>query len=93
MDERRAAPLLAPYLAVPALPPAELARVARALERLATEAQLPALAAFYARHRCDQHEPDLAEAVQAVGRTLARLGRADWPGKGAKPCDRVIMRK
>ncbi len=94
MDEGRAAPVLAPYLTLPSLPNGELAAVARALEQLATQQELPWLVEFFARHRCNRVDAQLTRAVEAVERSLVRLGRPDLIDKiTTESCDRGVTRK
>jgi hypothetical protein len=59
--------------------PQELERVARALEKLATEAEYSPLVVFFSVYRTSADQPPLVEAVSAVARTLLRIGAA--PGR------------
>jgi len=79
LDERRAAPLLAAQMNQLGHSPAALARVARALEHLASEAEYGSLAVFFSLRRTSADQPELVDAVVSVGRTLLRVGAA--PGR------------
>ena len=79
LGERRAAPLLAAQMNQLGHSPLALARVARALEKLATEAEYAPLRVFFSVHRTSADQPELVEAVVSVGRTLLRIGAA--PGR------------
>jgi hypothetical protein len=76
LGERRAAPLLAAQINQLGHSPQALARVARALEKLATEAEYAPLRVFFSMHRSGADQPERVEAVAAVGRTLLRIGGA-----------------
>jgi outer membrane protein assembly factor BamB len=77
LGERRAAPLLAAQLADPDAPPADVERVAAALVPLATKAEVPALASFFALGRGVVDDEPLANALVSVTRALVRLGAGD----------------
>ena len=53
--------------------------MARALEKLATAAEYAPLVVFFSVYRTSADQPELVEAVCAVGRTLLRIGAA--PGR------------
>ncbi len=74
MGETRAAPLLARHLNDPATSLDDLERAARALETLATPAELPALETFFALYRATADEPPLVSAVVSVAKALVRVG-------------------
>jgi outer membrane protein assembly factor BamB len=74
LGESRAAPLLAAHLNHPGHSAKAVARAAAALERLATEAESADLSVFFSLHRTTADQPERAEAVNAVGRTLLRVG-------------------
>lgn len=73
LGERRAAPLLARQLNRPAHTAAALARAARALEKLASEAEYDELSVFFSLHRTTADSPELISAVISVGKTLLRV--------------------
>ena len=79
LEERRAAPLLATQMNQLGHSPQTLARVARALEHLATPAETAQLQVFFSLRRTSADQPELVEAVVSVGRTLLRIGAA--PGR------------
>ncbi|HEU4579891.1 MAG TPA: hypothetical protein VFS67_16640 [Polyangiaceae bacterium] len=79
LGEEQAAPLLAAQMNQLGHTPQELERVARALEKLATEAEYAPLVVFFSVYRTSADQPQLVEAVSAVGRTLLRIGAA--PGR------------
>jgi hypothetical protein len=79
LGEQRAAPLLAAQMNQLGHSPQELERVARALEKLATEAEYSPLVVFFSVYRTSADQLELVEAVSAVGRTLLRIGAA--PGR------------
>jgi hypothetical protein len=79
LGEHRAAPLLAAQMNQLGHSPQELERVARALEKLATEAEYSPLVVFFSVYRTSADQPPLVEAVSAVARTLLRIGAA--PGR------------
>jgi hypothetical protein len=79
LDEPRAAPLLATQMNQLGHSPQTLARVARALEHLATPAEAAPLQVFFSLRRTSADQPELVEAVVSVGRTLLRIGAA--PGR------------
>lgn len=74
LGESRAAPLLAEQLNHPGHSAQALARAAAALERLASGAEYANLSVFFSLHRTTADQPELVEAVNAVGRTLLRIG-------------------
>jgi outer membrane protein assembly factor BamB len=77
MGEKRAAPLLARHLQDPATSLPDVARAAKALEVLASTAELPALKTFFALYRATADEPELFDAVLSVARALVRIGGAE----------------
>jgi outer membrane protein assembly factor BamB len=79
LGEKKAAPLLAAQMNQLGHSPQELERVARALEKLATDAEYAPLVVFFSVYRTSADQPELEEAVSAVGRTLLRVGAA--PGR------------
>jgi len=79
LGEQKAAPLLAAQMNQLGHSPQELERVARALEKLATEAEYSPLVVFFSVYRTSADQSGLVEAVSAVGRTLLRIGAA--PGR------------
>ena len=79
LGEQTAAPLLAAQMNQLGHSPQELERVARALEKLATAAEYSPLVVFFSVNRTSADQPQLVEAVAAVGRTLLRIGAA--PGR------------
>lgn len=74
MNETRAAPLLARHLQDPATSLEDVARAAKALEVLATPAELPALRTFFSLYRATADERELFDAVLSVARALVRIG-------------------
>jgi hypothetical protein len=76
LGEQKAAPLLAAQMNQLGHSPQELERVARALEKLATEEEYAPLVVFFSVYRTSADQPQLLEAVSAVGRTLLRIGGA-----------------
>jgi hypothetical protein len=74
MGEKRAAPLLARHLQDPATSLEDLARAAKALEVLASAAEVPALRTFFSLYRATADEPELFGAVLSVARALVRVG-------------------
>ncbi|HET9957917.1 MAG TPA: hypothetical protein VFQ61_25640 [Polyangiaceae bacterium] len=74
MNEKRAAPLLARHLSDPATELADLEHAAKALETLATAAELPSLKTFFALYRATADEAPLVAAVVSVARALVRVG-------------------
>ncbi|MCA9596795.1 MAG: PQQ-binding-like beta-propeller repeat protein [Myxococcales bacterium] len=74
MDDKRAAPLLARHLNDPANTPDDIQRAARALEKLATPAQVEDLKTFFALYRATADRPELVSAVLSVARALMRVG-------------------
>ncbi len=94
IGDPRAAPLLAPYLDTPSVSYADLAKVALALEQLATSAQIRPLMSFVARHHCNQSNPQLSRAVRAIGNGLVRLEQVELLAKIApESCDRAATQK
>jgi hypothetical protein len=79
LDDRRAAPLLAAQMNQLGHSPQALARVARALEHLASAAEYAPLAMFFSLRRTSADQAELVEAVVSVGRTLLRIGAG--PGR------------
>jgi hypothetical protein len=73
-DEQRAAPLLAARINQPGHSAQALARVAAALEKLASEQEYSALRVFFSLQRTTADEPERVEAVTSVARTLLRIG-------------------
>jgi outer membrane protein assembly factor BamB len=80
MGEKRAAPLLARHLSDPATSLEDVARAAKALEVLASAAELPALRTFFSLYRATADEPELFEAVVSVARALVRVGGVEGRG-------------
>jgi outer membrane protein assembly factor BamB len=74
LGERRAAPLLAEQLNHPGHSAGAIARAAAALEQLASEAEYANLSVFFSLHRTIADQPERIEAVNAIGRTLLRIG-------------------
>lgn len=74
LGESRAAPLLAEQLNHPGHSAGAIARAAAALEQLASEAEFANLSVFFSLHRTIADQPERVEAVNAVGRTLLRIG-------------------
>jgi hypothetical protein len=74
LGESRAAPLLAEQLNHPGHSAGALARAAAALEQLAGEAEYANLSVFFSLHRTIANQPERVEAVNAIGRTLLRIG-------------------
>lgn len=72
--EKRAAPLLAAHLNDPADSPEDVAAAARALETLATEAELGELRVFFALYRATASDERMAAAVVSAARALLRVG-------------------
>jgi len=73
-DEYRAAPLLAARINQPGHSAQALARVAAALEKLASAQEYTALRVFFSLQRTTADEPERVEAVTSVARTLLRIG-------------------
>lgn len=74
LDESRAAPLLARQLNHPGHSAGAAARAAAALERLAGEAEYASLSVYFLLHRSIADQPERVRAVNAIGRTLLRIG-------------------
>jgi len=73
-NEQRAAPLLAARINQPGHSAQALARVAAALEKLASEQEYSALRVFFSLQRTTADEPERVEAVISTARTLLRIG-------------------
>jgi hypothetical protein len=74
LDEKQAAPLLAEQINHPGHSASAVARVAAALERLASESEYHELAVFFSLHHTTAEQPDRVRAVNSVARTLLRIG-------------------
>ncbi len=74
MDEKRAAPLLAEHLNDPADSPADVARAARALEKLASKQELPEMRTFFALYRATATDQQMVRAVISTARAMLRVG-------------------
>jgi outer membrane protein assembly factor BamB len=77
MNDKRAAPLLARHLNDPANSPDDIQRAARALEKLATPAEVEDLKTFFALYRATADRPELVNAVLSVARALVHIGGED----------------
>lgn len=77
MNDKRAAPLLAKHLNDPANTPDDIKRAARALDKLATQAELDELKTFFALYRATADQPELVSAVLSVARAIVRIGGDD----------------
>jgi outer membrane protein assembly factor BamB len=75
MNEKSAAPVLATHLLDPSTSDEDLRTVAQALDALAGPAEVPTLLRFFALYHDAPAVPEeVAEAVNAVGETLLRIG-------------------
>lgn len=74
MKESRAAAPLARHLNDPATPEEDVEHAARALEVLATQAELEELRTFFALYRATATSTELVNAVISVAATLLRVG-------------------
>ncbi|HEY3495872.1 MAG TPA: hypothetical protein VGK73_14340, partial [Polyangiaceae bacterium] len=77
LGEQRAAPLLARHLNDPANTTEDVERAARALETLATPAELAELRTFFALYRATADEESLVSAAISAGSALLRVGGAE----------------
>ncbi len=82
MNDKRAAPLLARHLNDPANSPDDIQRAARALEKLATPAEVEELKTFFALYRATADRPELVNAVLSVARALVRVGGPESQSAG-----------
>ncbi|HEX5099271.1 MAG TPA: hypothetical protein VFV94_07210, partial [Polyangiaceae bacterium] len=77
LGESRAAPLLARHLNDPANTVEDVEHAARALEKLATSAELPELRTFFALYRATADEDALVSAAVSAATALVRVGGSE----------------
>jgi outer membrane protein assembly factor BamB len=74
MKEKRAAPLLAAQLNEPTNSTSDVKRAAKALETLATDAELPDVRTFFTLYRATADDDNMVSAVLSAAQVLVRVG-------------------